>query len=169
MRKIKAFTLIELLIVVVIIGILATFVVVSLNGAQKKARNTKAIDAVSKVKGSLETYYGLSGNFALLLGSSGCSAGNANGTTAKSCSAILEEAGATGFTTEPVDAKGDAVKLKVDNTTGSFDVQGLMADSPSSGTKKCWYYSKVVDAGGVVTVTQNLDSATPGTDTVCPI
>lgn len=51
MKKIKAFTLIELLIVIAIIGILAVAFVPTLLGAPAKARDTKRITDVKKIAG----------------------------------------------------------------------------------------------------------------------
>lgn len=47
----KGFTIVELLIVIVVIGILAAIVIVAFNGVQQRARNTQALtDAQSIVK-----------------------------------------------------------------------------------------------------------------------
>lgn len=48
MRKSKAFTLVELLIVVIIIGILATLIVMNFNGARTKAIDNSALTSLSE-------------------------------------------------------------------------------------------------------------------------
>ena len=53
----KGFTIVELLIVIVIIGILATIGFVSFSSAQNKAKKSKAQATVSQVKSKLGEYY----------------------------------------------------------------------------------------------------------------
>lgn len=48
--KSKGFTLIELLVVIAIIGILASIVLVSFPGAQKKAKDSRIVSAVSQLR-----------------------------------------------------------------------------------------------------------------------
>lgn len=149
MRKFRAFTLIELLIVVVIIGILATFVVISLNGAQKRARNTNAINSIAEVKDSLNTYYGLTNDLGLL-NTGNCDAAVGAWVNAASCGSILEGAGAKGFSTQPKDAKGNQIQFRVDDAAnGYFLVKGLAADG-----QKCWYYKRTSSSAA----SQNLDN-----------
>ena len=52
----KAFTLIELLLVMVILAILATVVVRKFSGIQEKARDSKAKDDIANIKGALEQF-----------------------------------------------------------------------------------------------------------------
>jgi prepilin-type N-terminal cleavage/methylation domain-containing protein len=52
----KGFTLVELLVVIAIIGILSSVVVVSLNSARSKARDTKRVADISNLRIALETY-----------------------------------------------------------------------------------------------------------------
>lgn len=68
-RSRKAFTLIELLIVIAVIGILAGIVVFSVTGAQKKSRdNTRKTD-IEQIKSALEMYKQANGAYP----ESGCS------------------------------------------------------------------------------------------------
>lgn len=46
-KSIRGFTIVELLIVIVIIAILATVTIVSYNGIQARAKNTKTVSAVT--------------------------------------------------------------------------------------------------------------------------
>ena len=53
MKKWRAFTLVELLVVVAIIGILATVVVISYSGAQKKARDARRSSDINQIQTAL--------------------------------------------------------------------------------------------------------------------
>lgn len=52
----QAFTIVELLIVIVVIGILATISVVAYNGIQNKAANTQVVNMVSSYQKALEMF-----------------------------------------------------------------------------------------------------------------
>jgi prepilin-type N-terminal cleavage/methylation domain-containing protein len=56
-NKSKGFTIVELLIVIVVIGILATLVIVTFTGIQQKARDSKRKTDIGAVQASLESYY----------------------------------------------------------------------------------------------------------------
>jgi len=56
-QKTKGFTLIELLVVIAIIGLLAAIVLVSLNTARQKARDTRRIGDIRQIALGLELYY----------------------------------------------------------------------------------------------------------------
>jgi general secretion pathway protein G len=56
-RKQSGFTIVELLIVIVVIGILATLVIVTFTGIQQRARNTKRQTDVNAIASQVEAYY----------------------------------------------------------------------------------------------------------------
>ncbi|MDO8504371.1 MAG: type II secretion system protein [Candidatus Liptonbacteria bacterium] len=63
-KKIRSgFTLIEMLIVVAIIGILASVVIVGIGPAQKKARDARRAADLRQVQTALELYYGKAGQY----------------------------------------------------------------------------------------------------------
>jgi prepilin-type N-terminal cleavage/methylation domain-containing protein len=55
-RKQSGFTIVELLIVIIVIGILAALVLVTFSGVQQKARNTERQTDIKSVASHLETY-----------------------------------------------------------------------------------------------------------------
>ena len=55
-RRQRGFTLIEIMVVVVILGILATFIVPNVMGAPVKARMTKAKNDIGAIESSLRDY-----------------------------------------------------------------------------------------------------------------
>lgn len=57
------FTIIELLIVIVIIGILSSITIVSYNGETQRANNTSAEQAAQSAAAELETYNSATGSF----------------------------------------------------------------------------------------------------------
>lgn len=56
LRKQQGFTIVELLIVIIVIGILATLVLVTFTGIQQSARNTQRQTDIKAVASHLETY-----------------------------------------------------------------------------------------------------------------
>lgn len=56
-RKESGFTIVELLIVIVVIGILAALVVTTFAGIQRKARNTERETDIKAIHGQLEAYF----------------------------------------------------------------------------------------------------------------
>jgi type II secretion system protein G len=69
----RGFTIVELLIVIVVIGILAALVVVTYNGIQQKARDTERKTDINALHGQFEAYQAQNGKYPTLA--------NANDTT----------------------------------------------------------------------------------------
>lgn len=61
----KGFTIVELLIVIVVIGILAGLVIVTYNGIQQKARDTERKTDINALHGQLEAYQAQNGKYPL--------------------------------------------------------------------------------------------------------
>ncbi|MEO7364628.1 MAG: prepilin-type N-terminal cleavage/methylation domain-containing protein [Candidatus Saccharimonadales bacterium] len=59
----QGFTIVELLIVIVVIGILALLVITTYSGIQQKARNTKRQADMSAVQTQLEAFYQTNGYY----------------------------------------------------------------------------------------------------------
>lgn len=53
----KGFTLVELLVVIVIIGLLSTLAIVALNSARAKARDAKRVSDVKQIQTALELFF----------------------------------------------------------------------------------------------------------------
>lgn len=65
MKEQKGFTIVELLIVIVVIGILAAIVIVAFNGIQNRAKATKASGLASSVMKKAEAYNAEEGRYPL--------------------------------------------------------------------------------------------------------
>lgn len=59
----SGFTIVELLIVIVIIGILATLVIVTFSGVQQRARDAERKTDINAVAGQLEAFYASKGYY----------------------------------------------------------------------------------------------------------
>ncbi|HSX17843.1 MAG TPA: type II secretion system protein [Candidatus Saccharimonadales bacterium] len=65
-RKSSGFTIVELLIVIVVIGILAALVIVTYNGIQQKARDTERKTDINAQHGQVEAYQAENGKYPTL-------------------------------------------------------------------------------------------------------
>jgi len=65
LKKQQGFTIVELLIVIVVIGILATLVIVTFTGIQRKARNTARQTDINAIASHLEAFYAEEGYYPL--------------------------------------------------------------------------------------------------------
>jgi general secretion pathway protein G len=65
-RNQKGFTIVELLIVIVVIGILAALVITTFTGIQKKARDTERQTDIKALHGQLEAYFAQNGKYPTL-------------------------------------------------------------------------------------------------------
>lgn len=59
----RGFTIVELLIVIVIIGVLAALVIVAYNGIQNRARDTKRVTEVRQIQKILAMYHADNGEY----------------------------------------------------------------------------------------------------------
>jgi type II secretion system protein G len=64
--KQSGFTIVELLIVIVVIGILAALVITTFTGIQQKARNTERQTDIKAIHGQVEAYYAQNGRYPTL-------------------------------------------------------------------------------------------------------
>lgn len=64
--KQQGFTIVELLIVIVVIGILAALVITTFTGIQQKARNTERETDIKALQGQIEAYYAQNGRYPTL-------------------------------------------------------------------------------------------------------
>lgn len=68
-KNTRGFTIVELLIVIVVIGILATITIVAYNGVQNRARTTKSLSNANAVQNAAEGYNGDKGSYPVTLAS----------------------------------------------------------------------------------------------------
>jgi prepilin-type N-terminal cleavage/methylation domain-containing protein len=62
-KRNQGFTIVELLIVIVVIGILALLVITTYSGIQQKARNSKRSSDVKSIQTQLEAFYSQNGYY----------------------------------------------------------------------------------------------------------
>lgn len=63
MKTSKGFTIVELLIVIVVIGILAAIVIVAFNGVQSRARDSERVTEIKNIQKKLEVYFAEKGHY----------------------------------------------------------------------------------------------------------
>lgn len=134
----RAFTLIELLIVIAIVGILSSVVLTSLGGARGKARDAKRVAELKGAQAAIELFYDACGQYPATF-TTGASNGCPAGTPPVSFGTFMS--------TIPVDPKDSAsYTYYVDNTNYTYLLKGTLESSNSALDS---------DADGTVTVNGN--------------
>lgn len=131
------FTIVELLIVIIIIGILATLVVVQFTNQQKKARDAQRKTDIGALETHLEAYYAENGKYPVL--------SSLNSTTLKGLKAeTLKDP--KGTANAPKDGAPTATQYGYtvtpsgcDNTAtdcANFEISAILEDGGTTYTKK---------------------------------
>jgi len=120
-KKQQGFTIVELLIVIVVIGILAALVITTFNGIQQKGRDTERQTDIKALHGQLEAYYAQNGRYPTLA--------NLNDATFRGTSMKGLDSAAL------KDPKGTAEELKASTTTNYYvyTVSPASCDNGSAG------------------------------------
>lgn len=129
-RKYNAFTLIELLIVIVIIGILAGLIIFALRSATLKARDARAKNSVREVQTALETFMTTNTDLTVLGGS-----GNAAVKTGSTImNRLVDSATNTRLlSSTPLDGQNKPINVQIIDSQ-SYRIQGRSGFDAS----KCW-------------------------------
>ena len=138
MRKIKAFTLVELLVVILIIAVLSGLVIFSLSGTIKKAKDARAIDSIRKVQTAISQMQSESGGAGLT------SIEALNRYQVQRGAEIDEKSfksssGDVFFQTAPKDAGNNKIWIHI-ISADAYYIYGK-----SSSPSKCWYVSESIN------------------------
>lgn len=133
--KKKSFTIVELLIVVVVIGILATFVLLSLGNNAKTARDARTKRSISTVRDSLAQY--AAANYPVIFNSNAVFGQDAEAKKTSTFNDKLRAGGATALSVDALDAKGEAVKIRF--SARGYRIEGKTSSYDGSADKTCWY------------------------------
>lgn len=139
-KKQQGFTIVELLIVIVVIGILAALVITTFNGIQQKGRDTERQTDIKALHGQLEAYYAQNGRYPTLanLNDSSFRSSNMKGLDAEALQ----------------DPKGSSQTLVASATANSYAYTVTPADCDNT-TTDCTGY----------TLTATLEGQIEGSDT----
>lgn len=125
MKKEKGFTLIEILIVVAIIGLLASVVLVGLGSFRSRGRDARRVADLREVQNSLELYYLRNGNYPTV-----------NNWSDLRSELINEGIGVTIVPNDPLsDSSGQTYSYGYSSDKQGYVLAGTLEDSYSSSLK----------------------------------
>ena len=149
MKSERGFTIVELLIVVVIIGILAAIVVVAYSGLTNRAHQSSAKAAATEMEKKLEAYNIETGNYGTYFSASGTLTSQLAGYPSSSLAGSSVSIAYSGINStngdNTVQVKYCGISAPANNTTASgFEVWGWDATASPAGLVK-------MGSGGVTT------------------
>jgi prepilin-type N-terminal cleavage/methylation domain-containing protein len=137
----RGFTIVELLIVIVVIGILAALVITTYNGVQQKARDTKRKTDINAIQGQVEAYNAQAGYYPTL--------GNLN-------DGAWRTANIKGLQTDALkDPKGAAATLVGAPAANAYSYATTPSGCDNSAGNECTTYTltATLEAGGTFSKT----------------
>lgn len=128
------FTIVELLIVIVVIGILATLVIVTFTGIQKKARDSQRQTDINAVNSQLAAFYTDKGYYPSLADLQDTTA--TTGFVATNLKGLDPES-----LRDPKEAAGSGIAATSTSTAYGYATTGCTTTDPSSDTNQCDSYT----------------------------
>ncbi|MCA9344123.1 MAG: prepilin-type N-terminal cleavage/methylation domain-containing protein [Candidatus Nomurabacteria bacterium] len=135
-KKQRGFTIVELLIVIVVIGILAALVITTYSGIQQKGRDTERQTDIKAIHGQLEAYYAQNGHYPTLA--------NVNDSTFRGANMKGLDADAL------QDPKGSAQTLVATATANSYSYAVTPAGCDNGANGECTAYTLTATLEGTI-------------------
>ncbi len=136
-RKQQGFTIIELLIVIIVIGILATLVITTFSGIQRNARNRAREADLNALHSQVEYYYGQNGKYPSLA--------NMNDATWRHANLKGLDDGAM---TDPQDASSGLLVASPQASAYSYELTPSNCDNSTNGDCTSYILTATYEGGG---------------------
>ena len=132
----KAFTLIELLIVIAVLGILATAIITAINPVKRinQAKDSNIKSDIAQISNALQTYLTASGT----TGSIATYPLKLDALVPGELKSVPKYQGTTDYTYSPVDSAGDACAGTSADACTDVTVRYPLNDAATAGNVWCW-------------------------------
>ncbi len=140
----RGFTIVELLIVIVVIGILAALVIVTYNGIQQKARDTERKTDIKAVQGQLEAYWANNAKYPTMA--------NMNDATFRSANLKGLDPAALA---DPKDAGSQSLCAATTSSCYGYVLTPSGCDNAANGDCSNYVLTATLEAGGTFAVQSN--------------